>query len=210
MENRMNRIEAPPKQGLYDPAYEKDSCGLGFVVNIKGKKSHKIVEQALTILLNLRHRGACGCEANTGDGAGIILQVPHQFLKSACQKAGVKLPGPKEYGVGMVYLSPDEKDRSACEKVFEAIIKEEGQEFLGWRTVPTSNKLLGPTAVASEPFVRQIFIGRNTGIKEDMDFERKLYIIRRRAENAIRFSKVQGGDFFYISSLSYKTIIYKG
>ena len=206
----MPNIGMPRKQGLYDPAFEKDSCGVGFVVNIKGKKSHQIVEQALTVLLNLRHRGACGCEANTGDGAGILIQVPHQFLKNACQKTGVKLPGPKEYGVGMVYLSPDEKNRRACEKIFEAIIKEEGQEFLGWRTVPTSDKLLGPTAKASEPFVRQIFIGRNSKIKKDMDFERKLYIIRRRAENAIRFAKVKGGDFFYISSLSYKTLIYKG
>src|SRR3989338_6763126 len=186
----MSIIGMTRKQGLYDPAFEKDSCGVGFVVNIKGKKSHKIVEQALTILLNLRHRGACGCETNTGDGAGILIQVSHQFLKEACQKAGVKLPGPKEYGVGMVYLSPDEKDRRACEKIFEGLIKEEGQEFLGWRTVPTSNKLLGPTAIASEPFVLHIFIGRNPKIKDDMDFERKLYIIRRRAENAIRYGNV--------------------
>ena len=109
------------KQGLYDPWYEHDSCGVGFVVDVKGRKSHKIVEQALTVLLNLRHRGACGCEANTGDGAGILLQVPHAFLKDVCSKTGVKLPGPKEYGVGMVFLPPNVSERSNCEKIFEEI-----------------------------------------------------------------------------------------
>jgi len=202
----------PKKQGLYDPAFEKDSCGVGFVVDIKGRRSHQIVQQALTVLLNLRHRGACGCEVNTGDGAGIVLQVPHNFLKEACEGLGVHLPSPKEYGVGMVYLSPNAKERRACEKIFEGIIKEEGQTFLGWRTVPTDNGSLGPTAKASEPFVRQIFIGRSSKIQDDLDFERKLYIIRRRAENAIRYGNIsaKGGSFFYVASLSYKTIIYKG
>jgi glutamate synthase (ferredoxin) len=200
----------PSKQGLYDPAFEKDSCGVGFVVDIKGRRSHGIVQQALTVLNNLRHRGACGCEANTGDGAGILIQVPHTFLKEACEGIGIHLPGPKEYGVGMVYLSPDAKERKACEKVFEQIIKEEGQIFLGWRTVPTDNGSLGPTAKASEPFVRQIFVGRSDRVLSDMDFERKLYIIRRRAENAIRFANIKGGNYFYISGLSYKTLAYKG
>src|SRR3989338_9133987 len=117
----------PAKQGLYDPANEKDSCGVGFVVDIKGRRSHQIVRQALTILLNLRHRGACGCEVNTGDGAGILLQIPHDFLKVACEKAGIKLPAPAQYGVGMLYLSPNAKDRGICEKAFEKIVKEEGQ-----------------------------------------------------------------------------------
>src|SRR3989338_11124947 len=120
----MDRLH--PK-GLYDPRFEHDSCGVGFVVDIKGKKSHTIVQQALTVLLNLRHRGACGCEANTGDGAGILLQIPHTFLKEACAGLGVQLPAPGEYGVGMVSFSPNSKDRKACEKLFENIVKEEGQ-----------------------------------------------------------------------------------
>ena len=206
----MNTPGIPPKQGLYDPSYEKDSCGVGFVVHIKGQKSHSIIKQALTVLLNLRHRGACGCEANTGDGAGILLQVPHAFLKKACAEAGVKLPESKTYGVGMVFLPKNDGQRKAFEKIFEDIIKEEGQTLLGWRTVPTQNGTLGPSAVASEPFVRQIFIGRDAKLKDDLAFERKLYIIRRRAENAIRYSGIPGGNYFYVASLSCKTIIYKG
>ena len=198
------------KQGLYDPQYEHDSCGVGFVANVKGKKSHQIIKQALTVLLNLRHRGACGCEANTGDGAGILLQVPHNFLKEACEKENVRLPGPKEYGVGMVYLSPNADERKACEKIFEQIIQEEGQMFLGWRTIPTHNETLGNTAKAAQPVVRQIFIGRNSKLQDDMAFERKLYVIRRLAENRIRFSGTKTGKYFYILSLSYKTIVYKG
>ncbi len=198
------------RQGLYDPQYEHDACGVGFVVNIKGKKSHDIVKQALTVLINLRHRGACGCEANTGDGAGILLQMPHAFLTKACSKEGFKLPSYKEYGVGMVYLSPDTSQRKACEKLFEDIIKEEGQSVLGWRTVPTHNSSLGPTAKSGEPVVRQIFIGRSSKLQDDMAFERKLYVIRKRAENTIRYANIKGGQYFYIPSLSYKTITYKG
>ncbi|MBI3306175.1 MAG: glutamate synthase large subunit [Candidatus Omnitrophica bacterium] len=205
-----NLIHRPQAQGLYDPQFEHDSCGVGFVVDVKGRKSHKIVENALTVLLNLRHRGACGCEANTGDGAGILLQIPHAYLKQECAKNGVKIPSVREYGVGMVYLSPDENERRACEKIFEQIIKEEGQHFLGWRTVKTENRTLGPTAKASEPMVRQIYVGRNLKLNNDDAFERKLYVIRKRAENAIRYSGIKGGNYFYISSLSYKTIIYKG
>ena len=206
----------PGKQGLYDPAFEKDSCGVGFVVDIKGRRSHAIVQQALTVLVNLRHRGACGCEANTGDGAGILLQVPHEFLKKACAKEKIKLPGANEYGVGMVYLSPDANERRRCEKIFETITREEGQHFLGRRTVPTHNKLLGPTAKNSEPVVRQIFIGKDSDIKDEMGFERKLYIIRRRVENAIRYAGTgtrllhSSGNYFYVSSLSCRTIVYKG
>lgn len=203
-------LKKVPKQGLYDPQNEHDACGVGFVVNFKGKKSHTIVEQALQVLNNLRHRGACGCEANTGDGAGILLQIPHSFLKEVCGGIGIKLPGAKEYGVGMVYLPPDIRQRKVCEKIFEDIIKEEGQHFLGWRSVPTDNTSLGPTAKASEPFVRQLFIGRSSKIQDDLAFERKLYVIRRRAENAIRYSGLKGGEFFYVPSLSARTIVYKG
>jgi glutamate synthase (ferredoxin) len=201
----------PPKQGLYDPQFEHDACGVGFVVNFKGQKSHQIVQQALQVLINLNHRGACGCEANTGDGAGILMQKPHAFLESAARKAGVALPSAPEYGVGMIFLPPDAAERAECEKVFEQIISEEGQVVLGWRTVPTNNSSLGNTAKAGEPFVRQVFIGRNGSLADDMAFERKLYVIRKRAENAIRYSgKVPGGKRFYVPSLSYKTLVYKG
>ncbi|MBI4115091.1 MAG: glutamate synthase large subunit [Candidatus Omnitrophica bacterium] len=200
----------PERQGLYDPWYEHDSCGVGFVVDVKGKKSHAIVQQALTVVLNLRHRGACGCEANTGDGAGILLQTPHKFFKEVCPKEKIKLPSPKEYGVGMIFLPQDAEGRRNCEKFLEEIVKEEGQHFLGWRTVPTDNRLVGKTARSCEPIVRQIFIGRSSKIKDDMDFERKLYVIRRRAENTIRYSGIKGGQSFYIASLSYKTVVYKG
>src|SRR5580765_7102969 len=206
----MKIIEPPSKQGLYDPQYEHDACGVGFLVNIKGNKSHQIIRQALSILVNLNHRGACGCEKNTGDGAGILLQMPHSFLKEACEDAKVSLPSFGEYGAGIVYLPSDPSERAACEKHFETIVKEEGQKLLGWRSVPTDNSSLGETAKASEPFVRQVFIGRSSKINDDMAFERKLYVIRKRAEKAIRYSGLKGGHRFYISSLSYKTMIYKG
>ncbi|HEU4342932.1 MAG TPA: glutamate synthase large subunit [Candidatus Binatia bacterium] len=200
----------PPKQGLYDPNFEHDACGVGFVVNIKGAKSHEIVEQALAVLENLDHRGACGCEENTGDGAGMLLQVPHVFFQHACKGLGFRLPEPGEYGVGMVFLPDDRKQRRQFERIMEEIIAGEGQKHLGWRKVPTDNLYLGDTAKSCEPFVRQVFIGRGEGINDDMDFERKLYVIRRRAENAIRYAGLPGGDFFYISSLSHRTLIYKG
>ncbi len=206
----MIRTEAPRKQGLYDPQFEHDACGVGFIVNIKGQKSHQIVQQAINVLINLNHRGACGCEANTGDGAGILLQMPHAFLKQACAAAKIQIPSPGEYGAGMIYLPPDAGERRLCEKLFEEIVVEEGQRFLGWRTVPTNNSSLGDTAKASEPVVRQAFIGRSSKINDDMAFERKLYVIRKRAENAIRYGGVKGGSSFYVSSLSYKTMIYKG
>ena len=200
----------PPKQGLYDPRFEHDACGVGFVVHIKGEKSHEIVEQALTVLENLDHRGACGCEENTGDGAGILLQVPHEFLKRTCEGLGFQLPEAGDYGVGMVFLPDNREQRQRFSKIIEGIVASEGQQLLGWRKVPTDNFYLGGTAKFYEPFVRQIFIGRGSGIDDDMAFERKLYVIRRLAENAIRYANLPGGDFFYIPSLSHRTIIYKG
>ncbi len=203
------RITKP--EGLYDPQHEHDACGVGFVANVKGKKSHEIIVQALTVLKNLTHRGACGCEVNTGDGAGILLQIPHTFLKNTCAKLGIQLPGPKEYGVGVIFLPPNPAERKEAEKVFETIIKEEGQTCLGWRDIKTDNRTLGPTAVSSESFVRQVYVGRNSKLQNDDDFERKLYVIRRRAENLIRYSgKFKQGNYFWVSSLSHRTIIYKG
>ncbi|MCL5099075.1 MAG: glutamate synthase large subunit [Candidatus Omnitrophica bacterium] len=200
----------PGKQGLYDPHFEHESCGVGFVVNVKGRKSHSIVRQALTVLMNLRHRGACGCEENTGDGAGLLLQTPHEFLKQVCAEAGVPLPGWKEYGTGLVFLPVDTADRRKSQKLFEEIIEAEGQRVLGWRTVPVNNASLGQTAQAGEPVVRQVFIGRNSVLTDDLAFERKLYVIRKQAENNIRYAGLKGCQDFYIVSLSYKTLVYKG
>ena len=184
---------------------------MGFVVNIKGRKSHAIIQQALQALLNLDHRGACGCERNTGDGAGILIQPPHEFFKLVSREAKLSLPSAGEYGVGMLFLPPEAAQRAECETIFSAIVAEEGQTVLGWRTVPTNHFDLGKTAQAGEPLMRQVFIGRNAKLADEMAFERKLYVIRKRAENAIRYSgKVAGGDFFYAASLSCKTVIYKG
>jgi glutamate synthase (ferredoxin) len=206
----VNRPIRPAKQGLYDPQHEHDACGVGFVVDLRGRKSHTIVEQAMEVLLNLEHRGACGCEENTGDGAGILLQTPHQFLARECAQLGFQLPPYEEYGVGMVFLPQDEESRRECELLFEQKTEEEGQRVLGWRTVPTDNSPIGPTARAGEPVVRQMFIGRNDDLADAMAFERKLYIIRSRVENAVKRSDISQRDMFYIPSLSYKTIVYKG
>ncbi|MEK7832037.1 MAG: hypothetical protein AAB401_13165, partial [Acidobacteriota bacterium] len=139
--------EAPPiKQGLYDPSYEHDACGMGFVVDLKGRQSHDIIEQALRILVNLKHRGAVGCEENTGDGAGILVQIPHEFFLKECAKIGIALPEPGQYGVGNVFLPTDEASRRKCEEMVEAEIRAEGQEVLGWRDVPVDDSMIGPTA----------------------------------------------------------------
>ncbi|MEK6640854.1 MAG: glutamate synthase large subunit, partial [Nitrospirota bacterium] len=198
----------PPKQGLYDPEQEKDSCGIGFVVNITGQKSHTIVQQGLQILENLSHRGAQGCDPCTGDGAGILLQVPHEFLKRAADDVGVLLPNAGEYGVGMVFLPPQVDARQQCEALFSRIVEEEGARLLGWRDVPVKSDAIGAVARSTEPFMRQVFIARD--VLNEGQFERKLYVIRKRVETAIRESAIQGRDYFYISSLSASTIVYKG
>ena len=131
---------APPAQGLYDPQHEHDACGVGFVVDLKGRKSSDIVQQGIQVLLNLKHRGACGCETNTGDGAGILLQTPHEFFAEEADKLKIKLPAPGRYAVGAVFLPADRASREACERLFEQAVRDEGQELLGWRTVPTDNR----------------------------------------------------------------------
>ncbi|MGA6826782.1 glutamate synthase large subunit [Nitrospira sp. NS4] len=198
----------PPKQGLYDPDQEKDSCGVGFVVNIQGQKSHTIVQQGLQILENLTHRGAQGCDPCTGDGAGILLQVPHDFLKRAAGDVGVSLPNAGEYGVGMVFLPPQADRRQQCEQLFAKVIAEEGLRLLGWRDVPVKSDAIGAVARSTEPFMRQIFIARD--VLNEAQFERKLYVVRKRVENAVRESAIQGREYFYIPSLSANTIVYKG
>jgi glutamate synthase (NADPH/NADH) large chain/glutamate synthase (ferredoxin) len=198
----------PQKQGLYDPQHEKDSCGIGFVVNIKGQQSHQIVEQGLQILENLTHRGAQGCDPCTGDGAGILLQVPHAFLKRAADDVGVHLPNEGEYGVGMVFLPPQADARQQCETLFAKVIAEEGARLLGWRDVPVKSDAIGEVARRTEPFMRQVFIARD--VLNEGQFERKLYVIRKRVEGAVRESAIRGREYFYIPSLSANTIVYKG
>ena len=198
----------PEKQGLYDPQFEHDACGMGFVTNIKGKKSHKIVHQALEILVNLAHRGATGSEPNTGDGAGILIQLPHKFFKKETANLGFSLPAKGQYGVGMVFLPQDESQRKKCQEIFEDIVVEEGQTLLGWRSLPINDKEIGKPARNCMPYMCQVFIERDKKIGDDMDFERKLYVIGKRAENKIRNSDFKGE--LYIASLSYRTIVYKG
>ncbi|MGE3979659.1 MAG: glutamate synthase subunit alpha, partial [Nitrospira sp.] len=198
----------PRRQGLYDPRYEKDSCGIGFVVNIKGKKSHDIVRKGLQVLENLTHRGAQGCDPCTGDGAGILLQVPHTFLKRVAGDAGVSLPEVGEYGVGQLFLPPSADSRQLCEKLFTEILVEEGLRLLGWRDVPVKSDQIGAQARTTEPFMRQIFIARDA--LNEAQFERKLYVVRKRTEKAVAESAIQGREHFYVSSLSAHTIVYKG
>src|SRR5208337_1321447 len=209
--SRARRVGPPVKQGLYDPRFEHEACGVGFVVNIKGRKSHGIIRQALQALLNLDHRGACGCEANTGDGAGILIQVPRDFLAAQAAKLGFQLPAAGQYGVGQLFLPKVPVEREAIKKEFGKIVCDEGQTVLGWRDVPVDNSSLGKTAVAAEPFMAQVFVGRNPAIKDHEAFERKLFVIRKIAEQRIRYGKsFAGGNWFYVSSLSARTLIYKG
>jgi glutamate synthase (ferredoxin) len=215
----MSQLEGPqglpPAQGLYDPAHEHDACGVGFIVDLKNRKSHDLVLKALKILSNLEHRGACGCEANTGDGAGILVQMPHRFLSRVAKDVHINLPPLGEYGVAMVYLPQSPGDRAHCEKIFERIVRDEGQKILGWRTVPVNNKPIGPTAQKGEPIIRQLFIGKVSGLPADrpndpLGFERKLYVIRKLVENEVRRSNLPQKGVFYIPSLSCKTLVYKG
>ncbi|WP_448562548.1 glutamate synthase large subunit [Trichothermofontia sp.] len=204
----MNNQYAPVQQGLYDPQFEHDACGVGFVVHMKGQKSHAIVEQALTILVNLEHRGACGCEPNTGDGAGILMQMPDRFMRKVAAAVGITLPEPGHYAVGLVYSSPDASARAQGRKVFEELVSKAGQTVLGWRDVPTDNSTLGETAKASEPFMQQVFIQRSPDLADDLAFERKLFILRKQAHTAIRVTQID--PYWYPASLSCRTLIYKG
>ena len=210
MESKLGQTGGPRAQGLYDPAFEHDACGFGFVVDVAGRPSHAIVRDALTVLVNLEHRGATGSEKNTGDGAGLTLQIPHRFLFEMAARSGVRLRGRGGYGVGMVFLPPDKVSRVECFRLFERVVEEEGLHFLGWREVPTDNTGLGASAKASQPLIRQVFIDRPEGMVEDLAFERKLYIARRLVEKAVARSAIPSRGDFYIPSLSCRTIVYKG
>ena len=208
---RVMESALPERQGLYDPANEHDACGVGFVAHFKGQKSHSIVEQGLLILKNLDHRGAVGADPLQGDGAGILLQIPDQFYREEMQKQGVDLPPLGEYGVGMVFLPQEAASRHACVEEIERSIKAEGQVILGWREVPVNREMpMSPTVRAKEPVIRQVFVGRGPDIFVTDALERKLYIIRRRAANAIKSLKLKHGQEFYVPSFSARTVNYKG
>ena len=206
----MQQTHLPQKQGLYDPQFEHDSCGVGFVCNIKGKKSNDIVKQGLEVLRRLAHRGATGADPKTGDGAGLLIQFPHEFFVSVCKKDNIILPQEGEYACGLVFLPQDAQERRICKETFERIIVKEKQLFLGWRSVPVNNRDIGKTARDTQPEVEQIFIGRNKKINDVLAFERKLYVIRKQVENIVRASSIKQKTFFYIPSLSSRTFIYKG
>ncbi|MHC6180053.1 glutamate synthase large subunit [Clostridium sp. JNZ X4-2] len=198
----------PSKQGLYDPDYEKDSCGVGFIASIKGEKTHGIVKKGIQILVNLTHRGAVGSDTKTGDGAGILVQIPDEFFRINCDNLGIGLPGSGEYGVGMVFFPRETALRLQCEGIFERITEKEGQRVLGWRDVPTDNRDIGETAKGTEPIIKQIFIGKNA--EDQTEFERKLYIIRKEVENKVRENFKGTANAFYVCSLSSRTVVYKG
>lgn len=201
------RLEA---NGMYSSQFEKDACGMGFVVNTKGKKSHDIIDDGLRILERLEHRGGAGADKDTGDGAGILVQIPHEFFKRECEVLGIQLPAAGEYGVGMVFAHKYESLRNEQKRILEEVVREEGQVVLGWREVPVDGTKVGKEAAAIRPWMIQILIGKGPDVTNNKEFERKLYIIRKLAEKRIiPLSKELSSDF-YIASLSSKTIVYKG
>ncbi len=203
----------PQKHGLYDPLNEKDSCGVGFVAHIKGQRSHQIVLDADQILRNMNHRGACGCEANTGDGAGILTALPHEFLaKVARRDLRAELPPAGCFGAGLVFLPTDERERAVCKQAVQRMVAEHGQRLVGWRQVPAeADKAdVGPTARRAMPQIEQLFIAAGEGLAGDA-FERRLYLIRKRVSNLLRMEgSLQQSKLFHVCSLSAKVIIYKG
>jgi glutamate synthase domain-containing protein 2/glutamate synthase domain-containing protein 1/glutamate synthase domain-containing protein 3 len=200
----------PQRQGLYDPRFEHDSCGVGFVCDIKGKKSNKIVHLGLAALKRLLHRGATGSDPDTGDGAGILIQTPHEYFKKVASESGVDLPDLGRYGTGLVFLPPDKEEYRFCKGVFSAVINRQAQELLGWRRVPVDNSCIGKTARDTEPVIEQVFVAKNRQIKDQLDFERRLYIIRKQIENIIRSSGLKQKSYFYITNISSRTFSYKG
>lgn len=210
MEDRNTESPHRPRDrwGLYEPDTEHDACGIGFVAHIRGEKSHDIVEQGLEILRRLSHRAATGADPLTGDGAGILLQLPHRFFKAEGLRLGFDMPRRRRYGIGQVFLPPDRKARAACEEILEEVIAEQGQAVLGWRDVPTDSTHIGTVARDVLPKFRQIYIRMRR--VPPTAFERKLYIIRKLAENRVRARGVDEGGYFHVASMSTETIVYKG
>ncbi|HVG15840.1 MAG TPA: hypothetical protein VM935_12795, partial [Chitinophagaceae bacterium] len=196
--------------GLYSPAFERDSCGIGFVANIKSNKSHQIVSDALTILENMEHRGACGCENNTGDGAGIMIQTPHEFFFDECVKLGVHLPSFGKYGVGMLFYPKDMRLKEECRDIFNRAAEKLGLEVLAYRKVPVNPESIGPTALSVEPEMEQVFLACPDHITNREEFERKLFLLRNYASHTINNTIRRDTVGFYVASLSYKTVVYKG
>jgi len=203
------RLRTPHPQGLYHPRNEHDACGMGLVASIRGEKSHEIIRKGLEVLINLTHRGAAGCDPETGDGAGILIQLPHAFFVRECGELGMRLPELGAYGVAMCFLPVEKHRRLQCEGVFERIAKEEGLTVLGWRDTPINGDAVGREARASQPYIEQLFVSRPAGLEEDA-FERLLYRIRRRTENEIAASDIEDKGTFYVPSFSCRTIVYKG
>jgi glutamate synthase (NADPH) large chain len=209
MESTNRRLRAPQPQGLYHPQNEHDACGMGLVANIRGEKSHEIIRKGLEVLINLTHRGAAGCDPETGDGAGILIQIPHAFFVREAGNIGIKLPEEGAYGVAMCFLPVERHSRLQCEGVFERIAKEEGLGVLGWRDTPVNGDAIGREARNSQPYIEQLFVSRPAGLDEEA-FERLLYRVRRRTENEIAESDIEDKETFYVPSFSCRTIIYKG
>ena len=197
-------------KGLYNPRHEHDSCGIGFIANIKNRKSHKMVRDGLTILSNLTHRGAVGADPLAGDGAGILIQVPDRLMRAEAKRLGFELPAPGEYAVGMVFMPRNDSTQKECEFALELVAYEEGQTVLGWRDVPTDNACLGFSVKPKEPVIRQFFISRGGNCADTAAFERKLFVIRKRAHFRIRKLKPEAHDEFYVASMSTSTLLYKG
>ena len=200
----------PHRQGLYDPRNEHDSCGVGFVADMKGRASHDVIRQGLQILVNLEHRGAVGADPLAGDGAGVLIQTPDRFLRAVCADLGISLPPRGDYAAGMVFLPKDAQARQGYERLIEQFVTAEGQQVLGWRTVPVDASGLGETVKPTEPLVRQVFVGRAGGIEAGDAFERKLFVIRKQIAVAASKAGGPGLDDFYIPSMSSRTIVYKG
>src|SRR5438093_1620940 len=203
-------MHEPRPRWLLDPRTERDACGVGFVVNVKGERSHDIIEKGLTVLQNLTHRGACGCDPLTGDGAGILVQVPDAFLRRECAAQRIALPAPGTYGVGMVFLPEEAEQAQACVALLERVVAEEGQALLGWRRVPVDQEAPGPLARTVLPQIRQVFIGAAGDAADQDALERKLYVVRKRVEQLVRSSGMPHSERFYVPSLSSRTIVYKG
>ncbi len=199
----------PPGQGLYDPRNEHDACGMGFIVDLNGNKTHDIIRQGIEILVNLTHRGACGCDPLTGDGAGVTIQIPHEFFDREARECGFALPEPGSYGVGMMFLPVEPQQRLICEGIVERIAREEGLAVLGWRDTPINSDAIGRTARATQPYIEQVFLRGAPGMTQD-EIERILYVVRRRAEAEVAETDIREKEFFYVPSLSTRLITYKG
>ena len=200
----------PHKQGLYDPKNEHDNCGLGFVADIKNRKSHDIVRQGLQILINLDHRGAVGADPLAGDGAGILIQIPDRLYREECAKLGFELPPVGDYAVGMIFLPQHKMTQAACLAAFDTVMEEEDMPILGWRDVPVDNSVLGESVKPIEPRIRQIFVGRGKDCSDQDAFERKLFVVRKQVHHAVWDIDIEQGQHFYVPSLSTRTIVYKG